>query len=85
MGLSTALYRRSFLSVDIVDLPSSQCICFAFCLMCFAYVSLLSRCMARYSTSFFWGRSTLPICTVGQVWLCRMNVICVDLLKDKFE
>jgi hypothetical protein len=34
---------------------SSQCICFAFCLscfllvlMCFAHVSLLSRCMHRY-------------------------------------
>jgi hypothetical protein len=30
MGLSTASYRRSLLSVDSVDLPSSQCICFAF-------------------------------------------------------
>jgi hypothetical protein len=30
MGLSTALYRRSLLSIDSVDLlPSSQCICFA--------------------------------------------------------
>jgi hypothetical protein len=31
MGLSTALYRKSLLSIDSVDLlPSSQCICFAF-------------------------------------------------------
>jgi hypothetical protein len=31
MGLSTALYRRSLLSIDSVDLlPSSQCSCFAF-------------------------------------------------------
>jgi hypothetical protein len=74
MGLSTALYRN-LLSIDSVDLlTSSQCICFAFWLscfllvsMCFAYVSLLLRCMPRYSTSFFWGRLTLTICTVGQV------------------
>jgi hypothetical protein len=32
MILSTALYRRILLSIDSVDLlPSSQCICFAFC------------------------------------------------------
>jgi hypothetical protein len=49
-------------------------------LICFAHVSLLSRCMPRYFTSFFWGRSTLPICTVRQVWLLRVNVICVNLL-----
>jgi hypothetical protein len=48
--------------------------------MCSAHVSLLSRCMLRYFTSFFWGRSTLPICTVGQVWLHCVNVICMDLL-----
>jgi hypothetical protein len=30
---------------------------------------LQSRCMPRYFTSFFCGRSTLAICTVGQVWL----------------
>jgi hypothetical protein len=35
MGLSTALYRGSLLSVDSVDLPSSQCICFALRLSCF--------------------------------------------------
>jgi hypothetical protein len=28
----------------------------------------------------FLGRSTLPICTVAQVWVRRVNVICVDLL-----
>jgi hypothetical protein len=49
--------------------------------MCFAHVNLLSKCMARYFTSFLWGRSTLPICTVGQVWLCVVNIICVDLLS----
>jgi hypothetical protein len=49
-------------------------------LMCFAHVSLLSRCMPRYFTSFFWGRSTLPIYTVGQVQLHRVNVISMDLL-----
>jgi hypothetical protein len=49
--------------------------------MCFAHVSLLSRCMPRYFTSFFQGISTLPICTVGQVWLRRVNVRCVDLLR----
>jgi hypothetical protein len=39
MGLSTALYRRSLLSVDSVDLlTSSQCICFAFRLSCFLLV-----------------------------------------------
>jgi hypothetical protein len=48
--------------------------------MCFVHVSLLSRCMPRYFTSFFWGRAPLPICTVGQVWLHRVNVIYVDLL-----
>jgi hypothetical protein len=36
-GLSTALYMRSLLSVDSVDLPSSQCICFAFRLSCFLF------------------------------------------------
>jgi hypothetical protein len=90
MGLSTALYTRSSLSVDSVDLlPSSQCVCFAsrlscfiLVLMCFTHVSLLSRCMPRYFTSFFWGRSTLPISTVGQVWLRRVNVICVDYSLD---
>jgi hypothetical protein len=45
----------------------------------FAHVSFLSRCMPRYFTSFFWGRSALPIFTVGQVWFRRLNVICVDL------
>jgi hypothetical protein len=35
-------------------------------LMCFTHVSLLSRCMPRYFTSFLWARSILPICTVGQ-------------------
>jgi hypothetical protein len=35
MDLSTALYRRSLLSIDNVDLPSSQFICFAFMLGCF--------------------------------------------------
>jgi hypothetical protein len=49
-------------------------------LMCFAHVSLLSRCMSRYCTSFSWGRSRLPICIVGQVCLYRVNVICVDFL-----
>jgi hypothetical protein len=35
MGLSTALYRNSLLSIDSVDLlPSSQCNCFAFRLSC---------------------------------------------------
>jgi hypothetical protein len=57
MGLSTALYRRSLLSIDNVDLlPSSQSICFAFglncflsVLMCFAHVSFLSKCMPSIS------------------------------------
>jgi hypothetical protein len=36
MGLSIALYRRSLLSSDSVDLlPGTQCICFAFSLNCF--------------------------------------------------
>jgi hypothetical protein len=39
MGLSTALYRRSLLSIDSVDLlPSSQCICFAVWLSCFLLI-----------------------------------------------
>jgi hypothetical protein len=39
MGLSAALYRRSSLSVDSVDLlPSSQCVCFASRLSCFLLV-----------------------------------------------
>jgi hypothetical protein len=50
-------------------------------LMCFAPISFLSRCMARYFTSYFWGRSTLDICTVGQVCLRLVNVICVNLLR----
>jgi hypothetical protein len=41
--------------------------------MCFAHVNLLSRCMPRFFTSFFWGRSTLPIYTVGQAWLRRVR------------
>jgi hypothetical protein len=53
--------------------------CFIFVLMCLARVSLLSRCMPRYFTSFFWGRSTLPICTVGQVWLrLRRKYMCTE-------
>jgi hypothetical protein len=42
--------------------------------------SLLSTCMPRYFTSFSWGRSTLPIRTVGQLLLRKVNVIYVDLL-----
>jgi hypothetical protein len=38
MGLSTALYRRSSFSIDRVDLPSNQCICFAFWLSWFLLV-----------------------------------------------
>jgi hypothetical protein len=49
-------------------------------LMCFAHVSLVSRCIPRYFTSFFWGGAILPICTAGQVWVPRGNVTCVDLL-----
>jgi hypothetical protein len=49
-------------------------------LMCFAYVSLLSICMPRQFTSFFWGAETLPICTFRQVWLHMVNVRCVNLL-----
>jgi hypothetical protein len=49
-------------------------------LMCFAHVSLLSGCMPKYFTLFFWGRTTLPICTIGQVSMSRVNVICVDLI-----
>jgi hypothetical protein len=59
-------------------LPSSQFICFAFrlscfllVLICFVHVSLLSKCMPRYFTSFLWGRSTFPICIGGDVWLRR--------------
>jgi hypothetical protein len=79
VGLSTALYR-SLLSVDSVDLLSIQCICFAFwlnyfllVLMCSVHVSLLSKLMPRYLTSFFRGRSTLLNCTAGQVWLLSAN------------
>jgi hypothetical protein len=36
--------------------------------------------MPRYFTSLFWGRLTLPICSVGQIWLRRVNVICEDFL-----
>jgi hypothetical protein len=43
--------------------------------------SFLSRCMPRHFTSFCCGRSTLPIDTVGQVWLHRVNAMCVDLLR----
>jgi hypothetical protein len=41
--------------------------CFLWVLMCFAHVSLLSRYLPKYFTSFFWGRSTLLTCTDGQV------------------
>jgi hypothetical protein len=51
-------------------------------LMCFACVNLLSRSVPRYFTLFFWAWSTLPICTVEQVWLCRVNVICVDQMHS---
>jgi hypothetical protein len=50
-------------------------------LMYISNVRLPSRCMPRYFTSFFWGRSTLPIFVVGQVWFRRVNVICVDLIR----
>jgi uncharacterized membrane protein YuzA (DUF378 family) len=33
------------------------------------------------SILFVGGKVTLPIYTVGQVWLCRVNVICVGLLR----
>jgi hypothetical protein len=51
---------------------------FGFDVLC--HVSLQSRSMPRYFTSLFWARSTLPFCTVRQVWLPRVNVICLDLL-----
>jgi hypothetical protein len=38
MGLSTALYKRSLLSIDSVELPRCQCICFAFRLSWFLLV-----------------------------------------------
>jgi hypothetical protein len=47
--------------------------------MCFVHVSLLSRCMARCFTSFFWGSSTLSIwlsdrfgCVgwIQHAWIC---------------
>jgi hypothetical protein len=44
------------------------------------HVSLLSRCTPRYFTLFFWGRSILPICTVGQVWERRVNVFGLDFV-----
>jgi hypothetical protein len=68
--LSTALYRRSLLSIDSVDLLSSQFICFAF-----AHVSLLSRCILMHFISFFCGRATLPICNVQQVSLRRVDLL----------
>jgi hypothetical protein len=68
MGLNTALYRGSLLSIDSVDRPSSQWVCLAFRFICFlldllrfAYVSILQRCMPWYSTSLFLGRLTLPM------------------------
>jgi hypothetical protein len=93
VGLSTALCRRSLLSVGSVDLlPSTQCICFAFTLSCFlfvlkcfAHVSLLWRCMPRYFTSFFWGRSPLSICTIGHIWLRRVNVKFEWICFDSFQ
>jgi hypothetical protein len=89
MGLSTALYR-SLLSIDTVDfLLSSQCICFAFwlscfllVLMCFDRVSLQLRWMPRYFTSFLWSRSTLAICTVGQVWLVFIHISEIYVLEN---
>jgi hypothetical protein len=59
MGLSTALYRRSLLSTGSVDLPSSQCIYFAFWLSCFLsdlmrfeHASLLSDACPSVSLHF---------------------------------
>lgn len=53
--------------------------CFVLDLMHFAHVSILSRsimvhpnCFTYLSLSLF-ARATLPICTVGQVWLRRVN------------
>jgi hypothetical protein len=37
MGLGTALYRRSLLPIDRVDLPSSQCIFFRFLVELFSF------------------------------------------------
>jgi hypothetical protein len=59
MGLSTALYRRSLLSVDSVDLlPSSRYVIstcrlswFLLTLVSFAHVRLLSRCIPMNFTS----------------------------------
>jgi hypothetical protein len=80
MGLSTALYRRSLVSLDSVDhLRFIRLSCFLLVFLSFGHVSLLSRCMPRYFSSFFWGRATLPICAAGQVSLRRVNVICMDL------
>jgi hypothetical protein len=80
MVLSTALYRRSLLSVDSVDLlPSSHCICFDFRLSCFLLpmsVFYLGTCPG-ISLHFSEVDQQMPICTVRQVWLHWVNVICV--------
>jgi hypothetical protein len=88
IGLITTLYKSNFLSIDSVDcLPSSQHIflnlrlsCFLFILICFAQVSLRSRCISRYFTSFSCGRATLFIWAVGQVKFLVVNVICADFV-----
>jgi hypothetical protein len=54
---------------------------FLLALVCFAVVSLLIKMLAQVFYSGLCSRATSPICTVGQVWLLRVNEICVDLFR----
>jgi hypothetical protein len=51
---------------------------FGFDVLCPRHSSIAMH--AQVFHFIFWGRSLLPICTVQQVWLHRVNVMCVDLL-----
>jgi hypothetical protein len=56
MGLSTALYMRSLISIDSVDLlPSSQFICFAF-----RYLRLFTYLFTRKMEELLWLQQHQP-------------------------
>jgi hypothetical protein len=83
-----ASYSRSFFSMVSCDrLHSNQYVllnlrlsCFLFVVICSFHVSLRSRCIPKYFTSFTWGNDTLSILTVGHVAFLTVEVICNDLV-----
>lgn len=89
MGLIIHLYINSLFSSErgdlelIRDLNLFSCISRAFLLVCicFFHVSLLSRCIPRYFTSFACGISEWLRVIGGHVSRLRVNVTCTDLVS----